>query len=105
MPTLTLEGKQFDVDEDGFLTDATQWTDAVAVSLAKTEGIEALTEDHWKVIRYLRDYFSKYKVAPPIRMLCKQTDMPLKRIYELFSTGPAKGACKLAGLPKPTGCI
>jgi tRNA 2-thiouridine synthesizing protein E len=105
MPTITLAGKQFDVDEDGFMLDPTQWTDDLAVGLAKTEGIEALTEDHWKVIRYLREYYAKFNVAPPIRMLCKQTGFPLKRIYELFSTGPGKGACKLAGLPKPTGCV
>jgi len=105
MPNITLAGKQYDVDEDGFLVDGSQWTEDVANGLAKTEGIEALTDDHWKVIRYLREYYQKFNVAPPIRMLCKQTGFPLKRIYELFSTGPAKGACKLAGLPKPTGCI
>jgi TusE/DsrC/DsvC family sulfur relay protein len=105
MALITLAGKQFDVDEDGFLLDLNQWTEDVAIGLAKTEGIEALTEDHWKVIRDLREYYKKFNVAPPIRMLCKQTGFPLKRIYELFSTGPAKGACKLAGLPKPTGCI
>ena len=105
MPSITLAGKQFEVDEDGFLQDSAQWTDDVALGLAKSEGIETLTEDHWKVIRYLREYYLKFNVAPPIRMLCKQTGFPLKRIYELFSTGPAKGACKLAGLPKPTGCV
>ena len=105
MPTVTLAGKQFEVDEDGFMLDASLWTDEVAIGLAKSEGIEALTEDHWKVIRYLREYYQKFSVAPPIRMLCKQTGFPLKRIYELFSTGPGKGACKLAGLPKPTGCV
>lgn len=87
------------------MVDPAQWTEAVAASLSKTEGIDALTDDHWKVIRYLREYYGKFNVAPPIRMLCKQTGFPLKRIYELFSTGPAKGACKLAGLPKPTGCV
>lgn len=105
MPTITLAGKQFEVDEDGFMLDANLWTEDVANGLAGTEGIAALTEDHWKVIRYLREYYQKFNVAPPIRMLCKQTGFPLKRVYELFSTGPGKGACKLAGLPKPTGCV
>jgi TusE/DsrC/DsvC family sulfur relay protein len=105
MPNITLAGKEFEVDEDGFLQDSSKWSDEVAIGLAKTEGIETLTEDHWKVIRFLREYFLKFNVAPPVRMVSKQTGFTLKRIYELFSTGPAKGACKLAGLPKPTGCI
>ena len=105
MATIELGGKQFDVDEDGFIQDTSKWTDEVAIGLAKSEGIENLTEEHWKVIRYLRDYYQKFNVAPPIRMLCKQTGFQLKYIYQLFPTGPAKGACKLAGLPKPTGCV
>ena len=105
MATIELAGKQFDVDEDGFIQDTSKWMDEVAIGLAKSEGIENLTEEHWKVIRYLRDYYQKFNVAPPIRMLCKQTGFQLKYIYQLFPTGPAKGACKLAGLPKPTGCV
>lgn len=105
MPTIILAGAQFEVDEDGFLQDTSKWTDDVARGLATTEGIAQLTEDHWKVIRYLRDYYQKFNVAPPIRMLTKQTGFQLKYIYQLFPTGPAKGACKLAGLPKPTGCV
>ncbi len=105
MAAVTLAGKQFEVDEDGFMLDVAQWTPEVAIGLAKSEGIDALTDDHWKVINYLRGYYQKFNVAPPVRMVCKETGFSLKRIYELFSTGPAKGACKLAGLPKPTGCI
>lgn len=105
MALITLAGKQFDVDEDGFIQDSTLWTEAVAEGLAASEGIERLTEEHWKVIRFLREYYQKFSVAPPIRMLCKQTGFQLKYVYQLFPTGPAKGACKLAGLPKPTGCI
>ena len=105
MPTLNVDGKEFEVDEDGFLLDMGSWSKEVAVGLAKSEGIENLTEEHWKVINFLREYFDKYKVAPPIRMLSKQTGFALKYIYELFPTGPAKGACKLAGLSKPTGCV
>ena len=105
MATITLSGKQFEVDEDGFLQDTAQWSEEVAQALAATEGIENLTEEHWKIIRYLREYYQKFNVAPPIRMLSKQTGFQLKYIYQLFPTGPAKGACKLAGLPKPTGCV
>jgi len=105
MPTITLAGKQFEVDEDGFLQDSAQWDDVIATALAEQEGITELTEEHWKVIRYLRDYYLQFGIAPMIRKLCKETGFQLKYIYQLFPTGPAKGACKLAGLPKPTGCV
>lgn len=105
MPTVTLAGKQFEVDEDGFIQDTTQWDDAIAKALADSEGIKELTEEHWKVIRFLRSYYLQFGVAPMIRKLTKETGLQLKHIYELFPTGPAKGACKLAGLPKPTGCV
>ncbi|MDO8542593.1 MAG: TusE/DsrC/DsvC family sulfur relay protein [Opitutaceae bacterium] len=105
MPTITLSGRQFEVDEDGFIQDPAQWDDAVANGLAAGEGITALTEDHWKVIRYLHSYYTEFGSAPMIRKLCKETGFNLKTIYQLFPTGPAKGACKLAGLPKPTGCV
>ncbi len=105
MAAITLAGKQFDVDEDGFIQDPTQWDNAIASALAEQEGISNLTEEHWKVIRYLRDYYLKFGTAPMVRKLCKETGFQLKYIYQLFPTGPAKGACKLAGLPKPTGCV
>lgn len=94
-----------DVDEDGFLTEPGEWNEDVAAALATTEGVDELNEDHWKVVKYLRDYFQTYQVAPMIRKLCKQSGYDLKTIYELFPSGPAKGACKIAGLPKPTGCV
>jgi tRNA 2-thiouridine synthesizing protein E len=105
MPTFTHGDVSIEVDEDGFITDPELWNDKVAAALATTEGVEELTEEHWKVMNYLRDYFLKFGVAPMIRKLCKETGFPLKKIYELFPSGPAKGACKLAGLPKPTGCV
>ncbi len=105
MAAITLAGKQFEVDEDGFIQDPTQWDNAIASALAEQEGISNLTEEHWKVIRYLRDYYLKFGSAPMVRKLCKETGFQLKYIYQLFPTGPAKGACKLAGLPKPTGCV
>jgi len=61
--------------------------------------------EHWKVVNYLREYYLKFKIAPMIRKLCKETGFKLKEIYDLFPSGPAKGACKVAGLPKPTGCV
>ena len=77
-----------------------------AQAYAKEEGIDGtLSEEHWKVINYLRDYYQQFGIAPMIRKLCKETGFDLKRIYALFPSGPAKGACKLAGLAKPTGCV
>lgn len=105
MATTELGGKQLDIDEDGFIQDPDQWDDAVARSLAETEGVTELTEEHWKLVNYLREYYLEFNMAPMIRKLCKQTGFPLKKVYELFPSGPAKGACKVAGLPKPTGCV
>jgi dissimilatory sulfite reductase related protein len=93
------------VDEDGFIQEPARWNQAVAAVLAATEGVNDLSEKHWHIINYLRDYFQKFGIAPMIRKLCKETGMKLNEIYELFPTGPAKGACKAAGLPKPTGCV
>jgi dissimilatory sulfite reductase related protein len=93
------------VDEDGFMQEPDQWNEAVARALATTEGVNDLSENHWKVVNYLREYYLQFGVAPMIRKLCKQTGFQLKEIYDLFPSGPAKGACKVAGLPKPTGCV
>jgi len=93
------------VDEDGFMQEPDKWDEKIAVALATTEAVDELTEEHWKVVNYLHNYYLQFGVAPMIRKLCKETGFPLKRIYELFPSGPAKGACKVAGLPKPTGCV
>jgi dissimilatory sulfite reductase related protein len=105
MPTFESHGRTYDVDEDGFLQDPALWSDDVATDFMVTEGVNELTEAHWKIIRYIRDYYLQFGIAPMIRKVCKQTGFSLKEIYELFPSGPAKGACKLAGLPKPTGCV
>jgi len=102
---ITIEGKDYDIDEDGFIQDPSVWDEIVAKGLAATEGVDELTEDHWKVVNYLREYYLEYNIAPMIRKLCKETGFKLKEIYDLFPSGPAKGACKVAGLPKPTGCV
>jgi len=94
-----------EVDEDGFMQEPDKWNEEVAKALATTEGVDDMTEDHWKLVNYLRDYYLKYGIAPMIRKLCKETGFSLKKVYELFPSGPAKGACKVAGLSKPTGCV
>jgi tRNA 2-thiouridine synthesizing protein E len=105
MADFTWEDVSIEVDEDGFMQEPDKWDERVALALASTEGVNELTDDHWKVVNYLRDYYQQFGVAPMIRKLCKQTGFKLKEIYELFPSGPAKGACKVAGLPKPTGCV
>ena len=105
MPTIELNGRTYAVDENGFLEDPHIWNDEVAGDLATTEGIAAMTEEHWAVVRYLRDYYLKFGIAPMVRKLCKETGFKLAHVYELFPSGPAGGACKVAGLPKPTGCV
>jgi tRNA 2-thiouridine synthesizing protein E len=96
---------KIEVDEDGFMQEPEEWNDEIAIALATTEAVDNLTEDHWKLVHYLRDYYLKFGIAPMIRKLCKETGCPLKKVYELFPSGPAKGACKVAGLSKPTGCV
>ncbi len=105
MPTFEANGHAYEVDEDGFLQDPEVWNEAVAKDFMTTEGITELTENHWKVIKMLRDYYLQFGIAPMVRKVCKETGFKLGQIYELFPSGPAKGACKLAGLPKPTGCV
>ena len=105
MPTFEHADIKIEVDEDGFMEEPEEWNEAIAKALAGTEGVDEMTEDHWKVVNYLRDYYMKFGIAPMIRKLCKETGFPLKRIYELYPSGPAKGACKVAGLAKPTGCV
>lgn len=105
MPTFNHEDISIAVDEDGFMQEPENWDEHVAAAIATTEGVDGLTDEHWKVVNYLRNYYLEFGVAPMIRKLCKETGFKLNRIYTLFPSGPAKGACKVAGLPKPTGCV
>ncbi len=105
MAFINVQDSQIEVDEDGFIQEPAKWNEQVAAALAATEGVSALSEKHWQLINYLRDYFQKFGIAPMIRKMCKEVGMKLSEVYELFPSGPAKGACKAAGLPKPTGCV
>lgn len=105
MPIFEYNDVKVEVDEDGFIQKPEEWNESVAKALATTEDVQEMTANHWKVVNYLRDYFKQYGIAPMVRKLCKETGFSLKEIYELFPSGPAKGACKVAGLTKPTGCV
>jgi tRNA 2-thiouridine synthesizing protein E len=111
MPTLEFEGKTYEVDEEGYLTDWQVWHEGLATAMAQQDGLE-LTDAHWEIIRFLRDYFEKYQIAPMIKILTKELAKKYgkekgntKYLYELYPAGPAKQACRYAGLPKPTGCV
>jgi len=106
MATIEHNGKSYDVDEDGFLSKGMEDWDQGWVEYVKSiEGIGDMTEEHPKVLDALPASSKKNGIAPMVRILSKTTGFPLKRIYELFPSGPGKGACKMAGLPKPTGCV
>lgn len=106
MPYIEFEGRKIEVNEEGFLAHAEDWDDELAEFLArKEEGIETLSDDHWAVIRYIRNYYLEKNLAPMVRKVCQATGFQLKYIFKLFPSGPATGACKVAGLPKPDGCV
>ncbi len=105
MATIEHDGNTFEVDEDGFIDDFTNWSENWVEYVKTVEGIEEMTDEHWKVINVLQDYYKKNGIAPMVRVLSKVSGFKLKHIYELFPSGPGKGACKMAGLPKPTGCV
>ena len=106
MSTIVFNGQNVQLNEEGFLADPGLWNEELALVLAQSEeGLEQLTEEHWSVLRFIRAHYLETDSAPMVRSMCKTTGVPLRRIYDLFPSGPAKGACKLAGLPKPDGCV
>lgn len=105
MPQVKYNGSTFETDEDGFLTGFDQWNKDWVQYVRENEEMGEITDDHWKVIDMLQTYYKKNNIAPMVRILSKVTGFKLKQIYELFPSGPGRGACKMAGLAKPTGCV
>jgi TusE/DsrC/DsvC family sulfur relay protein len=106
MSVVEFQGRVVELNEEGFLVHPEEWNEEIAVFLAKDqENLDSLSDEHWAVIRFIRQYYEDKKLAPMVRSICKTTNLQLRQIYELFPSGPAKGACKLAGLPKPDGCV
>ncbi len=106
MPFIDFNGKQLETNDEGFLVNPDEWSKELAEVFAKNvEGIDSMTDDHWAVVNYIHDYYMEKKTAPMVRKICKSTKLKLKEIYELFPSGPANGAAKIAGLPKPDGCV
>jgi TusE/DsrC/DsvC family sulfur relay protein len=92
-------------DAEGFFLHPEQWTEAMAGEIARENGIPELTDRHWEVIRFMRRTYLETGSAPSIRTLGKASGVPIKELYQLFPKGPAKLAAKIAGIPKPRGCI
>ncbi len=105
MTTQTIAGNQVELNDEGFFVNPEQWTDAIAVEVAKTAGIDPMTDRHWQVVRFMRQQYLDTGSAPSIRALGKASGVPVKELYQLFPKGPAKLAAKIAGIPKPRGCI
>ena len=102
---MQVDGKAIELDENGFMKSPQLWDDKVAAVIARDEGIESLTEKHWDVVRFIREYWTEHDLAPPVRLLCQSSGVTVREMYKLFTSGPARGACRVAGLPKPDGCV
>lgn len=105
MATIEIDGRTFDVDGDGFLSDPKIWNDEVASLIAKYDGIDEMNEKHWAIVKIIRRNWEEKGMAPMVRTICQESGIRLREIYELFPLGPARGACRVAGLPKPDGCV
>lgn len=103
--TKEIAGKIIELDADGHLKNLSDWDEATARELAKEEGIVELTDRHWIVIHFMQKEFQQKGDAPSIRKLTKESGVATKELYELFPKGPAKKSARIAGLPKPKGCI
>jgi tRNA 2-thiouridine synthesizing protein E len=93
------------LDNDGFLTEMSGWNREMAHELARRNDLGPLTDDHWKIIDFVREYYQEYGIGPPIVSIGKATGMKASRVCELFPCGVARGAYRLAGLPRPSGCL
>lgn len=98
-------GRRIAVTPYGFLVNAGDWSEDLARQQAPQEDIAELTGEHWQVIHFLREYYDQFNIAPMGKQIAKKTDISLSRLKELFPKGPGKSACRLAGLPKPVGCL
>lgn len=108
---IEVNGKVYETDEEGYLADITQWEPGVADVMSKEDNL-TLTDEHWEIIKFLRQYYEEYQIAPAVRVLTKAVGKQMgkdkgnsKYLYSLFPYGPGKQACRYAGLPKPTGCV
>ena len=105
MPTTTYAGTAVTVNDEGFFLDPGQWREDMAPEIARDAGIDTLTDRHWQVIAHMRKEFAEKGTGPTVRALGRTSGVTIKELYLLFPKGPAKLAAKIAGIPKPRGCI
>ncbi len=105
MTTLEAVGKTIELNNEGFLLDADQWTPELAETLAETVGLGPLSDKHWQVITFCREDAAREGQSPGLRRISKLSGVSMKELYQLFPKGPGKLAAKVAGLPKPQACI
>ena len=105
MTNLTIAATEVELNDEGFFAHPEQWTEEMAPELARREGIETLSDQHWQVIRFMRSEYLTKGTGPTVRLLGKVSGVSVKELYQLFPKGPAKIAAKIAGIPKPRGCI
>ena len=105
MTTATLASVDVELNHEGFFARPEQWTEEMVPELARREGVDPLTDAHWQVIRFMRRQFETTGEGPTVRVLGKTSGVSIKELYQLFPKGPAKIAAKIAGIPKPRGCI
>jgi sulfur relay protein, TusE/DsrC/DsvC family len=103
--TQTIAGAEVELNDEGFFIDPEQWSETIGVEIAKQAGIDPMTDRHWQVVHYMRQQYLEKGTAPSIRTLGKASGVSVKDLYQLFPKGPAKLAAKIAGIPKPRGCI
>jgi tRNA 2-thiouridine synthesizing protein E len=105
MTTTTIANTDVELNDEGFFVDPSQWSEDMVPELARLEGIEEVTDQHWQVIRFMRAEYQAKGTGPTVRVLGKTSGVSIKELYQLFPKGPAKEAAKIAGIPKPRGCI
>jgi tRNA 2-thiouridine synthesizing protein E len=106
MPTKNIAGVDVEVNDEGFFVDPDQWTEEMAPILAEEEvGVAPLNDQHWTVIRFMRQEYAEKGTGPTVRVLGKTSGVTVKELYQLFPKGPAKVAARISGIPKPRGCI
>jgi len=103
--TMTMERLEVELNDEGFFVHPEQWTEEMVPELARREGLDELTDAHWKVIRFMRSEYLEKGTGPTVRVLGKSSGVSVRELYQLFPKGPAKVAAKIAGIPKPRGCI
>jgi dissimilatory sulfite reductase related protein len=105
MSTTTVAATEVEFNDQGFFVHPEQWREDMVPELARREGIDPVTDAHWTAIRFMRSEYAAKGTGPTVRVIGKTSGVSIKELYQLFPKGPAKIAARIAGIPKPRGCI